>query len=490
MPCTKTQCFLYLAFLLILPLSVAAQPQNPNDPANVKQQLYAAISTGDAQKFASLIDLVGQKDRDDFLLYVLSQSQQQPLEIVRVLIDKGADVNQPSSSRTALMRAASAGYVDIVRLLLSKGAQVNVNVDDGTPLMVAVNAGQVEIMKLLLAAGADVNAVHRMGDQALMMAAEQRSYRKPSAEPNAEVVQVLLDHGADPKARGEWNRTALMLANTAAKVKLLIAKGAEVDAKDEYGQTALMRAAEQGSAAVAGALLDNGASVNATDNKGLTALLCSLDDENMAHGDEAKTLLDRRSEVARRILLAKGVDVNAANADGETPLIRAVRLNNVETIKALLAKGADPNRSDMFGDTAVTLAYNSDDAEIPKLLPATSLKGQSPSVLNAFLRAAIGKKDEAIVKELLKAGADPNHEYAIGYNHKRIKSTVLILAASMGQPGIVQLLIDKGANVSAKGLLSGSEHGLVYGTALEAAESSKRTEVAALLRKLTKPPVK
>lgn len=483
MPCTKTQCFLYLAFLLILPIAVTAQPQNPNDPANVKRQLYAAISTGDAQKFASLIDLVGQKDRDDFLLYVLSQSQQQPLEIVRVLIDKGADVNQPSRSSTALMRAASAGYVDIVRLLLSKGAQVNVNVDDGTPLMVAVNAGHVEIMKLLLAAGADVKAVHRMGDQALMMAAEQRSYRTPSAEPNAEVVKVLLDHGADPKARGEWNRTALMLANTAAKVKLLITKGAEVDAKDEYGQTALMRAAQQGNAAVASALLENGATVNATDNKGLTALLYSLDDENMARGDEAKTLPARRLEVTRRILLAKGVDVNAANADGETPLIRAVRLNNVDTIKALLAKGADANRSDIFGDTAFTLAYNSEDVEIQKLLPAPKLKGQSPNVLNAFLCAAIGKKDEAKVKELLTAGADPNYEYAIGYNHKRIKSTVLILAASMGQPGIVQLLIDKGANVSAKGLLSGSEHGLVYGTALEAAESSKHTEVAALLRK-------
>ena len=469
--------------LLILPIAVAAQPQNPNDPANVKRQLYDAISTGDAQKFASLIDLVGKKDRNDFLLYVLSQSQQQPLEIVRVLIDKGADVNQPSSSSTALMRAARAGYVDIVRLLLSKGAQVNVNVDDGTPLMVAVNAGQVEIMKLLLAAGADIKAVHRMGDQALMMAAEQRSYRTPSAEPNAEVVQLLLDHGADPKARGEWNRTALMLANTAAKVKLLVAKGAEVDAKDEYGQTALMRAAEKGNAAVASALLDNGASVNSTDNKGLTALLYSLDDENMAHGDEAKTLPERRLEVARRILLAKGVDVNAANADGETPLIRAVRLKNVEPIKALLAKGADANRSDIFGDTAVTLAYDSDDAEIQKLLPATTLKGLAPSVLNAFLRAAIGKKDEAKVKELLVAGADPNHEFAIGYNHKSIKQTVLIVAAGMGQAGIVQLLLEKGANVSAKGLLSGSEHGLVYGTALEAAETSKHAEVVALLRK-------
>ncbi len=317
-----------------------------------------------------------------------------------------------------------------------------------------------------------------------MMAARQRSYRTPSAEPNAEIVELLLAHGADPRARGDWKRTALMHANTAAKVKLLLDKGAEIDAQDEYGQTALMFAAERGDVAVAGALLDSGASVNLTDNKGLTALLYSLDDENMARGEEYKTLPKRRMEVAQKILLAKGVDVNAANKDGETPLIRAVRVENIEAVKALLAKRADANRSDVFGDTAVTLAYASGKAELETLLPATSLKRQPPNVLNAFLRAAIGKKDEARVKELLTAGADPNHEYAIAYNHKSIKRTVLILAASMGHPGIVQLLLDKGANVAATGLIYGSESGLKYGNALEAAEESKHAEVAALLKKV------
>jgi hypothetical protein len=112
------------------------------------------------------------------------------------------------------------------------------------------------------------------------------------------------------------------------------------------------------------------------------------------------------------------------------------------------------------------------------------LKRQSANVLNAMLRAAIGKKDIAKVKELLVAGADPNHEYGISYDHKSIKRTVLILAAGVGHPGIVQLLLDKGANVNASGLIYGSESGLKYGTALEAAEESKNAEVAALLKKV------
>ena len=238
-----------------------------------------------------------------------------------------------------------------------------------------------------------------------------------------------------------------------------------------------------GDAGVAGALLDNGASVNATDNKGLTALLYSLDSENMAHGEERKTLPERRLEVARRILLAKNIDVNAANKDGETPLMRAVRLETVEMIKALLAYGADANRSDVFGDTATILAYKSGNADIEKLLPVSSLKRQPPNVLNAFLRAAVHRKDEAKVKELLANGADPNHEYAVDYEHKSMKRTVLILAASVGHPGIVQMLLNKGANVNATGVIFANEHARKGGTALDAAELAGHPEVVALLKK-------
>ena len=446
--------------------------------------MYAALSKGDARRFASVVDLVSQKERDDFLLYALSHSDKQPLEIVRVLLDKGANINQPSNSKTALMHAADKGYTEIVNLLLAKGAQVNAQTDDGTALMEAVTSGHTEIVKVLLAAGADIKAVHRMGDQVLIMAARQRSYRNPTAVPNAEIVEQLLAHGADPNARGEWGRTALMLANTSAKVKLLVAKGANVDAKDEYGRTALMQAASRGESDTVSALLDSGADVNAVDNKGLNALLYSLDEENMAHGEEHKTLPVRRAEVARRLLLSKSIDVNAQNSDGETALMRAVRLENVDVIKSLLAKGADVNRSDVFGDTAIIVAYEMGNAEVQKLLPVTSLQSKPKNVLNAFLRAAIAKKDEAKVNELLNAGADPNHEYGISYNHKRIKRTVLILAAGVGHPGIVQALLNKGANVNAQGLIYGSESGLQYGTALEAAEQSKHVEAAALLKKV------
>jgi hypothetical protein len=86
------------------------------------------------------------------------------------------------------------------------------------------------------------------------------------------------------------------------------------------------------------------------------------------------------------------------------------------------------------------------------------------------------------VRAMLAAGADANYQYAIGYRHPKIKTTVLIDAVKVGHAGIVQLLLARGADPSVEGLLYGSEHGLKYGTAIDAAESSQNAEIVALLR--------
>ena len=482
MLCTRTNRFLVFVLLLAIAAPGAVAQQNQQDSLAIKRQLNAALNEGDAQKFASYIDQIAAKERDELLLYALSRSTKPSIEIIRVLLDKGANVNQPTRYKTALMHAAGEGHADIVQLLLARGAQVNAATDEGTALMEAVKGGHTAIVKLLLTSGADVKAVNRNSEQAIILAVRQSNYRTPSVEPSAEIVQLLLVQGADPNAANRYGETALMFANTAAKVKLLVAAGAQLETKDEEGRTALLKAASKGEAGVANALIASGANVNATDNKGSHALLHAFDNQNLAHGDDRATLPARRLEVARMLLLAKSLDVNAQNNDGETALMRAVRLKNVELTRALLTRGAHANRSDVFGDTAATLAYASGNAELEQLLPAPKFKRQPANVLNAFLRAAIGRKDETRVRELLNADADPNHEYPIGYMHKTIKGRVLVLAAGIGDPRIVQLLLDKGADVNAQGLISGSEHGLKYGTALEAAELSKKPEVVALLR--------
>ncbi|MFA6011629.1 MAG: ankyrin repeat domain-containing protein [Desulfobacteraceae bacterium] len=90
-----------------------------------------------------------------------------PVDIIRLMVDKGADVNKTScgdgwasscNCGTPLHIAACKGNVSIVKLLLEKGADVD-SVDGGgyTPLSLAASGGQQAIVKLLIEKGAETD---------------------------------------------------------------------------------------------------------------------------------------------------------------------------------------------------------------------------------------------------------------------------------------------------------------------------------------------
>ena len=413
-------------------------------PYALSRFLNSAIRAGNTDHFAVLVEAGAQvgKNYDEFLLYLISQRETPRVGMVALLLQKGARVNQTVGNNTALMHAASEDHIDIATFLLAHGADVNAPTDNGTALMKAVRRGNPEMVKLLLDAGADVNAKHRSGNTPIVMSAD-RSFAEMNAKPgdtpaipSSEIMSLLLARGADPNSIGQYGRTALMEASSVAKIKLLLARGAQVNAKDETGATALTRAVERADVPIVEALLKAGAS-----------------------------------------------GLNAQNEDGETLLMRVVRAGKTELAKLLLAQGADASLVDSFGDTVSILAYEKGLSEIEALSRSAYREELTPAVRNAWLRAAVVKKDELKVKELLAAGADANHEYAIGYRHPNIKTTVLIDAVKVGHAGIVQLLLARGADPAVEALLYGSEHGLKYGTALDAAESYQNAEIIALLRK-------
>jgi ankyrin repeat protein len=81
------------------------------------------------------------------------------LEVVTVLLDKGAAVNAKNNfGNTALLNAAGNGQAEVVKLLLDRGASVDLGNNEGvTPLLMAAQYGDVAVVTALLAKGANPN---------------------------------------------------------------------------------------------------------------------------------------------------------------------------------------------------------------------------------------------------------------------------------------------------------------------------------------------
>jgi ankyrin repeat protein len=91
------------------------------------------------------------------------------LAIVKLLFTRGAELNPPGW--TALIYAATNSQIDVMRYLIEAGADVNAESPNGTTaLMMAVRGGNADAAALLVARGADVNHRSQNGATALRWA--------------------------------------------------------------------------------------------------------------------------------------------------------------------------------------------------------------------------------------------------------------------------------------------------------------------------------
>ena len=162
-------------------------------------------------------------------------------EVVRALLERGADFEDGNFLQQRFWEAAENGFEAIVKLLLDKEAWVNVNAPGGlygNALQGASSEGHITVVQMLLDKGTDINAQGGYYGNALQ-AASYGGYDK--------VVQMLLDKGADVNAQGGLCGNALHAALYGGHdkvVQMLVNNGADVNAKERYSkalQAALSR---------------------------------------------------------------------------------------------------------------------------------------------------------------------------------------------------------------------------------------------------------
>ena len=107
----------------------------------------------------------------------VSWKQQTDVEIFKVLVDAGAEINtRDNKGFSPLHKTAYAGKIEATHYLISKGADINIKTDDGqTPLMRAAKSGQYDIVKFLLESGAEIRK--EQGKYSAYTLAEKGGYK-------------------------------------------------------------------------------------------------------------------------------------------------------------------------------------------------------------------------------------------------------------------------------------------------------------------------
>ncbi|CAG9773085.1 unnamed protein product [Ceutorhynchus assimilis] len=343
-------------------------------------------------------------------------------ELAQVLLAMHANVEDRGikGECTPLMEAASAGHLDIVRLLVHHGAEVNAQSTSGnTPLMYACAGGHTDVVKFLLENGANVEDHNENGHTPLMEAA---------SAGHVGLAKILLMHGAGINTHSnEFKESALTLAcykGHLDMVRFLLEAGADQEHKTDEMHTALMEASMDGHVEVARLLLDSGAQVNMpTDSfeSPLTLAACG------GHVDLAMLLIER------------GANIEEVNDEGYTPLMEAAREGHEEMVHLLLGQGANINaQTDETQETALTLACCGGFTEVADIL----LKGGADIELGAStpLMEASQEGHLELVRFLLEYGANVN---AI----TQTNDTALTYACENGHTDVADLLIQYGANI-------------------------------------------
>ncbi|GFU39754.1 ankyrin repeat and KH domain-containing protein 1 [Nephila pilipes] len=137
-------------------------------------------------------------------------------EVVSLLLDRKANVeHRAKTGLTPLMEAASGGYVEVGKVLIDKGADVNappVPSSRDTALTIAADKGHYRFVQLLLERDAIVEVKNKKGNSPLWLAANGG---------HLEVVQLLCSHNADIDSQDNRKVSCLMAAFRKGHVKVV-----------------------------------------------------------------------------------------------------------------------------------------------------------------------------------------------------------------------------------------------------------------------------
>lgn len=339
---------------------------------NIQKNFYEAVSNNDVKTARRMIaagaDVNAVYNQHEYSIIVACHHSN--YELVRLLVESGADVNVRDKERSTPLLACDAYYPEIYKLLLEAGAQVNVrDIYDSTPLLKAAMTGKAESVRLLIAAGAHINVHSGESDETPYdLARFEAAYMENEDAPAimkllkaaGAIRGVLLDIEDSPTITPiNYEYLQAVQRQDTERIIAALDKGADINATDRFGTSTIEQAVKYNNIKLCQLLVNSGISKEhilesfwslysplSYDNIALVWYLFSqLEGEMLVQAKERALSYAASGGCleATRLLLQENVNPNCKDSQNRTPIqcaIGALR-NSKEIIKLLVNHGAD-----------------------------------------------------------------------------------------------------------------------------------------------------
>jgi ankyrin repeat protein len=318
--------------------------------------------------------------------------------LIGYLLTPATIIQTDTNGNTALIVAVrDRASVETVREILDRGAAVNVRNKEGDmALHFAVRQNQRDVGELLVASEADIFAQNSKGESAVRLifpvSGGAREWMLiPDVLGKADSLGDTVLHFA-----AQWKLDNM--------IRLIVSKGADLEKRNTNGETPLFIAVKINSPTTVISLLDAGASLETRDMGGNTALHIAarppgapqaaetlinsginIDAYNLYGKTPLHDAVNQQTGVIESLLLRHHADTEVRDNEGNTPLMDSVIWGHYKSARSLIENGSDVATRNNHGDTPLLFAVTDERSDIVAMLlsggaqiHAKNADGESP----------------------------------------------------------------------------------------------------------------